>query len=198
MIKIGLTGSIGMGKSTTAKMLADMGYPVFDADQTVADLYAPGGKGVAPVAARFPSALKDGAIDRTRLSVALKDDSDGFSDLEAIVHPLVDDARQAFFAQAEAKGHTLVILDIPLLFEAELDPLCDVIWVVSAPHDHQRARVLARDGMNEEKFAAILARQMPDAQKRARADAVIDTSQGLEAVREHLQALIQDLSVKGS
>ncbi|WP_019960456.1 dephospho-CoA kinase [Woodsholea maritima] len=198
MIKIGLTGSIGMGKSTTAKMLADMGYPVFDADQTVADLYAQGGKAVEPVAARFPSALNKGAIDRVLLSQALNDDPKGFADLEAIVHPLVDEARQAFFAEAEANGHTLVILDIPLLFEAGLDRLCDVIWVVSAPEDHQRARVLAREGMSEAKFAAIVARQMPDAHKRARADAVIDTSQGLEVVREHLQTLIENLSVKGS
>ena len=193
MIKIGLTGSIAMGKSTTAKLLSDIGLPVFDADQVVAELYAPGGKAVAAVANRFPSALLNDGIDRTRLSQALKEDDEGFQALEAIVHPFVDEARQRFFNQAEAQGHSLVILDIPLLFEANLQDLCDYVWVVSAPESLQRERALARPGMSEDKFETIKARQWPDDKKRQYADAVIDTSRGLEPVREQVQVLLNEL-----
>lgn len=171
--RLGLTGSIGMGKSTTAAMFRDLGHPVWDADQAVHDLYAAGGAAVEPVAAVFPSALRDGAIDRAALKSALAGDRDALARLEGLVHPLVAQDRQAFLAR-----HTdapLVVLDIPLLFEGASPPALDGVAVVSTDAATQRARVLARPGMTEDTLRMILARQMPDADKRARATWIIPT-----------------------
>ncbi|MEE2565379.1 dephospho-CoA kinase [Hyphobacterium marinum] len=193
MITVGLTGSIGMGKSTTARLFAEAGVPVFDADAAVHDLYAPGGAAVEPVSARFPGVLRGGGIDRASLSEALKSDPGGFADLEAIVHPLVGAARAAFLEAAEAAGAALCVLDIPLLFETGQQDAYDVIVVVSAPADIQADRVLARPGMTREKFEAILARQTPDSEKRARADFIIDSSAGIADARRQVGDVIAAL-----
>ncbi len=190
MLVLGLTGSIGMGKSTTAAMFAEEGVPVFDADAAVAALYAPGGDAVAPVSEAFPGCAKDGAIDRDALSKALQADPSGFERLEAIVHPLVAEARAAFLAEASASGAPIVLFDVPLLFETGMDAAVDRVVVVSAPEAVQRRRVLSRPGMTPEKLAAILARQTPDSEKRARADVVIDTSAGLEPARKQVRAAL--------
>ncbi|WP_347267577.1 dephospho-CoA kinase [Paracoccus sp. (in: a-proteobacteria)] len=168
---LGLTGSVGMGKSTAAAMFRELGHPVWDADEAVHRLYAAGGAAVAPVAAAFPGVLHDGGIDRARLRGALAGDPAAYARLEAIVHPLVAADRQAFIA-ARPKAPILV-LDIPLLYETGAEAGMDGVAVVSAPAGLQRARVMARPGMTEENFRLILARQMPDADKRARADWVI-------------------------
>jgi len=193
MITVGLTGSIGMGKSTTARLFAEAGVPVFDADAAVHDLYAPGGAAVEPVSVRFPGVARDGMIDRAALGAALKADPDGFADLEAIVHPLVGTARAAFLEAAEASGAALCVLDIPLLFETGQQDAYDVIVVVSAPADIQADRVLARPGMTREKFEAILARQTPDAEKRSRADFIIDSSTGIADARRQVGDVIAAL-----
>jgi dephospho-CoA kinase len=190
---IGLTGSIGMGKSTTAKMFAEEGVPVFDADAAVHALYAPGGDAVAEIEAAFPATTGETGVDRTRLSEALARDPAGFEKLEAIVHPLVAAARENFIEEARAKGCWAVILDIPLLFESGREDAFDVLVVVSAPEDVQRERVLARPGMTVEKFEAIRARQTPDHEKRARADFVVDTSRGLAVAREQVKRIIDVL-----
>ncbi|HEV7353076.1 MAG TPA: dephospho-CoA kinase [Brevundimonas sp.] len=183
MIVLGLTGSIGMGKSTTAGLFAEAGCPVWDADAAVHRLYGPGGAAVAPVAAAFPGVEVEGAIDRTRLAAALAADPDGFARLERIVHPLVAADRAAALTSAAAMGATVAVADIPLLFETGAEGQVDAVVVVTAPAGVQAARVLARPGMTPERFAALLARQTPDAEKRRRADFVIDTSQGLDAAR---------------
>lgn len=178
---LGLTGGIGMGKSTASQMFRDLGHPVWDADAAVHRLYAPGGAAVAPVAAAFPGVLRDGAVDRGLLKARLAADPAGFARLEGIVHPLVA-ADRAEFVAAQA-GAPLVVLDIPLLFEGGSQAGMDGVAVVSAPAAVQRARVLARPGMTEADFQMILSRQMPDANKRARADWVIpsDTVEGARA-----------------
>ncbi|UFM65840.1 dephospho-CoA kinase [Paracoccus sp. MA] len=178
---LGLTGGIGMGKSTAARMFRELGHPVWDADAAVHRLYAPGGAAVVPVAAAFPAALKDGGIDRAALREVLAADPGGFARLESIVHPLVAEDRAAFIAAHE--DAPIVVLDIPLLFEGGSEQQMDGVAVVSAPAEVQRARVLARPGMTEESFRLILSRQMPDAEKRARADWVIpsDTLEGARA-----------------
>ena len=186
---LGLTGSIGMGKSTTAEMFADAGVPVWDADATVRRLYMRGGEAVAPVAARFPDAVQDGAVNRDRLKAHIARDPGALTSLEGIVHPLVAADRAAFIAARQAAP--LIVLDIPLLFETGVDSLCDATLVVTAPPEVQRARVLARPGMTEAQLALILARQMPDAEKRARASHIIET-RSLEQTR----AAVQDLIVK--
>ncbi|MGD9981928.1 MAG: dephospho-CoA kinase [Hyphomonadaceae bacterium] len=191
MIVIGLTGSIGMGKSTVAAMFAEEGAPSFDSDAAVHALYAPGGAAVAPVEAAFPGVTSAGAIDRDALSERVVGDAEAIGRLEAIVHPLVRQA-QAKFLRAN-RDAPYVVLDIPLLFEAGGAKLVDVTVVVSAPADIQRARVLARPGMTEEKFEAILARQMPDAEKRARADFIIDTSGAFEDTRAQVRAVLDAL-----
>ncbi|MCE5974177.1 dephospho-CoA kinase [Sinirhodobacter sp. WL0062] len=188
---LGLTGSIGMGKSTTAQMFAAEGVPVWDADATVHALYAPGGAAVAPIAAAFPGVIVAGAVDRARLREVLQADKQALTRLESIVHPLTTASRQAFIADhADAD---LILLDIPLMYETGADAACDAVLVVSAPPEVQRARVLARGQMSEEQLAMILSRQMPDAEKRARADHVIETltlDQTRDAVR-HLIAQIR-------
>ncbi|MDB5455180.1 MAG: dephospho-CoA kinase [Caulobacter sp.] len=193
MITVGLTGSIGMGKSTTAAMFAAEGAPVYDADAAVHLLYSQGGAAVAPVEAAFPGVVRDGAVDRAALSARVVGDPKALRWLEAIVHPLVAADRGAFFDQAAADGAQIVVLDIPLLFETGGEAKVDAVVVVSAPAEVQRARVLARPDMDEAKLDAILARQMADVEKRAKAHYVIDTSRGLDAARDQVRAVLADL-----
>ena len=190
MILIGLTGSIGMGKSTTAAMFREAGVPVYDADAAVHDLYDRGGAAVGPVGEAFPGAVKDGRVDREALRQAVLGDPEALKRLNAIVHPLVGRDRMGFFARAEADGADMVVLDIPLLFETGGHANVDAIVVASAPVDMQRERVLARPGMSPERLDAILAQQLADAEKRARADFVVDTSRGLEPARKQVAEII--------
>ena len=188
MIKLGLTGSIGMGKSTIAHMFTDLGVAVWDADGAVHRLYASSQPVKSALTQAFGDVLTDGIVDRAKLSNALKTATDGFDRLNAIVHPAVVADRQTFMT---AHGNdALVVADIPLLYETSAEAYLDYVLVVSAPADVQRARVMARTGMTEDKFAAILARQMADSEKRQRADFVIDTSQSLEACRADVKALV--------
>lgn len=190
MIVLGLTGSIGMGKSTTTAMFADAGALAWNADEAVHRLYAEGGAAVGPVGEAFPGVVVDGAVDRTRLAEALGRDDQAFRRLEAIVHPLVMAHRLEDLAAAGARGVRLAVLDIPLLFETGGDAAVDAVVVVTAPAEVQAARVLARPGMTRERFEAILARQLPDAEKRRRADFVIDTGEGLEAARARVNEIV--------
>ena len=189
MIVLGLTGSIGMGKSTTAALFREQGVPVFDADAAVHGLY--GGEAVAAVAAAFPGVVRDGLVDRAALRARVVGDPAALRRLEALVHPLVRRKRDAFLAEARARGDAVVVLDIPLLLETGGDPAVDEVVVVSAPETVQKARVLARAGMTEAAFSAILSRQMPDAEKRRRADVVIDTSGGIDLARSQVAALLR-------
>lgn len=193
MLKVGLTGSIGMGKSTVGKMIAARGVPLFDADATVHALYAPGGAAVAPVREVFPAAVPGDSVDRDVLSRLVLGKPDEIRKLESIVHPLVGMERQRFLAEAEARGEPFVVLDIPLLFEGKGRAGVDAVIVVSAPADMQKARVLVRPGMTEEKFAAILARQVPDADKRAGADYVVDTGVSLAETEARVAEVLVDL-----
>ncbi len=179
MLLVGLTGSIGMGKSTIAKRFRALGVPVIDADQVVHDLYR--GAAVAPVEAAFPGVAVDGVIDRARLSAVLMQNDGRFNELEAIVHPLVHQAQRDLMRGYHDAGQELVVLENPLLFEMGGDARVDYTVVVSAGLDVQRGRVLEREGMTAEKFEAILARQVPDAEKRRRADFVVDTDRPVEA-----------------
>lgn len=190
MILLGLTGSIGMGKSTTTAMFADLGAVVWNADDAVHRLYAPGGAAVLPVGEAFPGVVVDGAVDRARLAEALGKDDTAFRRLEAIVHPLVAQGRAADLEAARRAGVKLAVLDIPLLFETDGDKAVDAVVVVTADPAIQAERVLARPGMTRERFGAILARQIPDAEKRMRADFVIDTGRGLEAARAEVEAIV--------
>lgn len=190
MILLGLTGSIGMGKSTTAQLFRDAGVPVYDADAAVHALYAPGGAAVGPVGAAFPGAVRDGAIDRDALSRLALGNPEAMRQLEQIVHPLVRSAQVAFLEQHRAAGTPIVVLDVPLLFEGGGERFCDAVVVVSAPTVVQRARVLARPGMTPERLDQILARQMPDAEKRKRADFVISTAFGLEDARAQVRMVL--------
>ncbi|MER9577559.1 dephospho-CoA kinase [Mesorhizobium sp. M0189] len=191
MIVLGLTGSIGMGKSTTAKMFAEAGVPVHDSDEAVHRLYA--GKAAPIVEAVFPGTTRSGAVDRTKLAERVLGDAAALKRLEAIIHPLVRADADAFLAQNRAAGAPLAVLDIPLLFETSGRDRVDKVVVVTAPAEIQRARVLARPGMSEEKFASILARQVPDAEKRRRADFVVDTGQGFDAARAAVNAIVAEL-----
>lgn len=175
MILVGLTGSIGMGKSTVAAMFRDLGAAVWNADEAVHRLYAKGGGAVRPVSEEFPDAIRNGAVDRDRLAALVLNAPDRLRVLESIVHPLVGADRHSFIEAARAAGAAIAILDIPLLFETGAEQAFDAVIVVSASYETQRKRVLARPGMTEEKFRAILEKQTPDADKRARADYVIDT-----------------------
>lgn len=197
MIVIGLTGSIGMGKSTTAALFAEEGIPVNDADQVVHDLYR--GEAVAPIAALFPDAVTKGGVDRKALSENLAKNPAQFKELEAIVHPLVRAREMRFLEEARAAGAAMVLLDIPLLFETGGAERVDRIVVVSCDPEIQRQRVLERPGMTAEKFEMILKRQLPDADKRERADFVIDTGHGIEAARGRVREIIAELKAsKGS
>lgn len=190
---IGLTGSIGMGKTTVAAMFHDFGIPTFNADSAVHDLYAKGGAAVPLIRAVFPDAVKDGAVQRDILGAHMRADPLNLPVLESFIHPMVADARAAFLA-ANASAPA-VLFDVPLLFETGGDANCDTVVVVSAAPDVQRARVLARPGMTEALFAKLLARQMPDADKRARADHVISTDTSLEATRAQVKSLLQSLKL---
>jgi dephospho-CoA kinase len=190
---IGLTGSIGMGKSTTAAMFREAGIPVYDADAAVHDLYDVGGAAVGPVGAAFPGVVVQGRVDREKLRQAVLGKPDELKRLNAIVHPLVGQDRVKFFKDVEAAGTDMVVLDIPLLFETGGDANVDAVVVVSAPPQMQRERVLARPGMTPERLDAILAQQLADAEKRARAHYVVDTGRGLEAAREQVTRIIADL-----
>jgi dephospho-CoA kinase len=194
--RLGLTGSIGMGKSTTAGFFRDLNVPVWDADAAVHRLYARGGAGVPAIAALAPGAIVAGGVDRDRLRAAVLADPDLLDRIEAAIHPLVSADRAAFIA--ENADAPLVVCDVPLLFETGTERDFDGVVVVSAPLDTQRARVLARPGMTEAALAGILARQMPDAEKRARADFVIGTGEGLEAARAAVAALVARLAGEGS
>jgi dephospho-CoA kinase len=192
MIVLGLTGSVGMGKSATAQMFVDEGVPVFDADAAVHRLYE--GEGAALIEAVFPGTVSNGRVDREKLARAVLGNPAAFARLEAVIHPLVRDARMDFLAAARAQGAAVAVVDIPLLFETGGEGGVDKIAVVSAPAPVQRERVLARPGMTAEKFQAILAKQMPDSQKRARADFVIDTSQGFDAARAQVRSILKALT----
>lgn len=196
MIVVGLTGSIGMGKTTTAAMFADAGAAVFDADAAVHKLYAPGGAATRLVAQAFPDVVTHGAVDRAALGALVRDDPVTLKRLEALVHPLVADARAAFLKAAAQEGRRVAVLDVPLLFETGGDRSVDVVVVASAPEAVQRARVLARAGMTPAMFEAIRARQTPDADKRARADYIVETGEGLEAARTHVARIMADLSAR--
>jgi dephospho-CoA kinase len=189
---LGLTGSVGMGKSTVAGMFEDLGVPVFDADAVVHRLEGPGGALVAQVEAAFPGTTGPEGVDRRRLGALVFDDPAALARLEAIVHPAVRAARRQFLL--EHAGAKLVVLDIPLLFEKGGAEEVDAVLVVSAPPEVQRERVLSRPGMTPERFAEILARQMPDAEKRARADHVIDTGRALAETRAEVGRLVEKLA----
>ena len=187
MFILGLTGSVGMGKSTTAKFFAEEGVPVHDADAAVHRLYE--AEAVAPIEAAFPGTTANGRVDRDKLGASVVGNVDALKRLEAIVHPLVRAAEQKFLANAEASGAKIALLDIPLLYETGGEARCDAVVVVTAPAEVQRARVLAR-GTSEERLAGILARQMPDAEKRRRADFVVDTSVGFEGARAQVRDIL--------
>ena len=193
---IGLTGSIGMGKSETAKMFARLGIPVNDSDANVHALYEPGGAAVPEIEKMFPGTVQDGRVDRGLLTKALAADPSGFKKLEAIVHPLVAKTQADFLAKAERDGADIVVLDIPLLFETGGHARVDAVVVVSAPSHIQRARVLERPGMTEEKLDQILARQTPDEEKRAKAHFVVVTDKGLDHAFEQVQMIVKTLREK--
>ncbi|BAI70642.1 dephospho-CoA kinase [Azospirillum sp. B510] len=193
MVVLGLTGSIGMGKSTAAGMLRAMGAPVCDSDAVVHRLLGRGGGAVPAIAAAFPGVVVDGAVSRPALGAAVFRDPDALKRLEAILHPMVQAAQRGFLARAARRGARIAVLDIPLLFETGAERRVDATIVVSAPFAVQRARVLARPGMTAEKFAGILARQMPDAEKRRRADHVVPTGAGRLVTRRALQGIVRDV-----
>jgi dephospho-CoA kinase len=188
MFVLGLTGSLGMGKSATAKMFAEEGIPVHDADAAVHDLYE--GAAAPVIEAAFPGTTAAGKVDRDKLAQRVLGDSAALEKLEAIVHPLVRRAEQAFLDEAVRKDARVAVLDIPLLFETGGDARCDAVVVVSAPLKIQRARALERSGMTEQKFAAILVKQMSNAEKRARADFVVDTSKGFNVARTQVRDIL--------
>lgn len=192
MFVLGLTGSIGMGKTTTARLFAEAGVPVHDADATVHRLYE--GEAVAPIEAAFPGTTAAGRVDREKLAQRVLGDTPALHRLEAIVHPLVRAAENQFLADAEAKGAPSVVLDIPLLLETGAETRVDAVVVVSAPAEVQRLRAFERPGMTADKLQAILARQMPDAEKRARADFVVDSSQGIESARIQVRNILRSLA----
>jgi dephospho-CoA kinase len=192
MFVLGLTGSIGMGKSTTAKFFADEGVPVHDADAAVHRLYE--AEAAPLIEAAFPGTTADGKVDRDKLAGRVIGDAAAIKRLEELVHPLVAEVRERFLRDAEKSGAKIAVLDIPLLYETGGETRCDAVVVVSAPADVQRARAFERPGMTEEKFAAILAKQIPDAEKRARADFVVDTSKGYEAARQQVRDILARVS----
>jgi dephospho-CoA kinase len=188
MIILGLTGSIGMGKSTTAKLFAEAGVPVYDADATVHQLYE--GEAAPAIEAAFPGTTVNGKVDRARLSAQVVHDPAAIKRLEAIVHPMLGASRQRFLDDAERSGAPVAVVDVPLLYETGGEKRVDAVVVVTTMPENQRQRILARDNMTEEKLDAILARQLPDAEKRKRADFVVDTSQGLDPVRARIRDIL--------
>ena len=189
MVILGLTGSIGMGKSTTAGFFAEAGAPVHDADAAVHQLYD--GAAAAAIEAAFPGTAAGGKVDRAKLGEQVLKDPAALKRLEAIVHPLVRRDEERFLQAAEGAGATVAVLNIPLLFETGGDKRCDAVVVVSAPPEMQRARVMERPGMTEEKFASLLGKQVPDAEKRRRADFVVDTSRDLDSTRAQVRAILR-------
>ncbi len=195
MIVIGLTGSIGMGKSTVAERFRQLGIPVCDADAVVHELYE--GAAVAPIEAAFPGTTSGGKVDRVKLGQAVLKDPHGLKRLEAIVHPMVQEAEREFLRKAAEQGAQMAVLEVPLLFETGGDARVDVTIVVSAPPEVQRERVLARPGMTPSKLEAILARQMPDLEKRRRADFVVDTGVTIEENDAQVDAIVERLRNRG-
>lgn len=193
MVIVGLTGSIGMGKSTAAKMLRQMGVPVYDADAAVHALQAPGGAALPPIEAAFPGVVRNGVLDRQALGARVFGNKEALRKLEAIVHPLVGQKQRAFLRRAALRGARIVVLDIPLLFEGRGERRVDAVLVVSAPAFLQRRRVLARPGMTEEKFAGILRQQVPDSLKRRKASVVVPTGLGLAPTRNALERAVRRL-----
>ncbi|AYM58528.1 dephospho-CoA kinase [Agrobacterium fabrum] len=191
MIVIGLTGSIGMGKTTTAKLFAEEGVPVLDSDEVVHGLYR--AEAVPLIEAAFPGTTMPGMVDRQKLGDILRKNPANFTRLEEIVHPLVRNKQEAFLAKARKDDRAFALLDIPLLFETGAEGRVDKVVVVSCSPEIQRERVLSRPGMTEEKFEMILARQMPDAEKRQRADFVVDSGNGVEAARDQVKEILQKL-----
>jgi dephospho-CoA kinase len=189
MIVLGLTGSIGMGKSTAAGFFAEEGAPVYDADAAVHALYS--GAAAPAIEAAFPGSTVDGTVDRDRLTAQVLGNPAALERLEAIVHPLVRREEERFLAAAEAAGAKVAVLNIPLLFETGGDRRCDAVVVVSAPPDMQRERVMSRPGVSEEKFNTLLRKQMPDAEKRARADFIVDTAQDFDSTRAQVRAILR-------
>ena len=190
MLILGLTGSIGMGKSTTAKLFEEAGVPVYDADAAVHKLYD--GEAAPAIEAAFPGTTANGRVDRAKLSARVVHDPVAMRRLEEVVHPMLGASRQKFFDDAEAAGAPVAIVDVPLLFETGGEKRVDAVVVVTTSPELQRERVLARGTMNQEKLEAILARQMPDAEKRKRADFVVDTSHGLDPVRARIRDILSD------
>lgn len=190
---IGLTGSIGMGKSTTAAMFREAGIPVYDADAAVHAAYAVGGVAVGPVGDAFPGTVSEGRVDRESLRQQVLGNPDAMAKLNSIVHPLIGKSRADAFEAAIASGADMIVLDVPLIYETGGDKNMDAVIVVSAPPEMQRERVLAREGMSPERLDAILAQQVPDPEKRKRADYVIDTGRGLEAARAQVTEVISAL-----
>lgn len=193
MIIVGLTGSIGMGKSTTAKMFEDAGAAIFDADAAVHALYAKGGAAVPILRAVFPDVIVDGAVVRENLAVHLQRDPLHLKVLESFIHPLVGEMREKAVERAQSSGHKVMVFDIPLLFETGGDKKVDKIVVVTASPKTQCERVLAREGMTVEKFKYILSRQISDKEKRARADYTVDTDKGMNFARDQVQNIMDDL-----
>ena len=188
---LGLTGSIGMGKSTTAKLFAEAGVPVYDADAAVHQLYE--GEAAPAIEAAFPGTTANGKVDRAKLSAQVVHDPAAIKRLEGIVHPMLGASRQKFFADAEATGAPVVVLDIPLLFETGGEKRVDAVVVVTTSPELQRERVLARGTMDETKLVAIIAKQMPDAEKRKRADFLVNTSHGLDPVRAEIKHILAEV-----
>ncbi|MEH2564713.1 dephospho-CoA kinase [Bradyrhizobium sp. AZCC 2289] len=191
MLILGLTGSIGMGKSTTAKLFAEAGVPVYDADAIVHQLYE--GEAAPAIEAAFPGTTSDGKVDRNKLSARVVHDPSALKQLEQIVHPMLGASRQKFFADAEASGAPVVVVDVPLLFETGGEKRVDAVVVVTTSPENQRERVLARGIMDDARLDAILARQLPDAEKRKRADFIVDTSHGLEPVRDQIRDILAEV-----
>jgi dephospho-CoA kinase len=187
-----LTGSLGMGKSTAAKFFAEAGVPVHDSDAIVHALYE--GEAVPLIEAAFPGVTVDGRVDRTKLAAIVVKDQAALAHLEAIVHPLVSHSRQKFLAEAQAAGAPVVVLDVPLLFETAADRHCDAVVVVSAPADIQRERAFERPGMTDEKLAALLAKQIPDSEKRHRADFIVDSSRGFDHARAQIHDILESVA----
>ncbi len=191
MKTLGLTGSIGMGKSATADMFRDAGIPVYDADAAVHALYERGGAAIGPLSEMFGNVVQDGAIHRPSLRAAVLNNPEAMAELETVVHPLVGETQLKFRQDALASGAVFAVLDVPLLYETGGDKRCDLVAVVTAPEALQRERVVARPGMTEGAFEAIRAKQMSDADKRARADFVISTAFGFEFTRTHVLAIVE-------
>lgn len=190
---LALTGSIGMGKSETSRMFRALGVPVYDADAAVHGLYDVGGKAVGPIGEAFPGVVRHGAVDRALLSKEIAGDKTAWAKLEAIIHPLVGEVQRDFIVTEMARKSPLVVMDVPLLFETNGHHRADYVAVVSAPEHVQRRRVLERPGMTEEKLGEILSRQVHDSHKRAQADFIIPTDQGLDVAREHVASIVHRL-----